>query len=148
MLRCIYSFMILRWHFRSCILHRMPSKTRRLSRHVTPPCWKALKARYAHSPCWKRQKRLSEARKPCVSAAAPVGPDPSLSPAGHNNLSINFNCVDDAEGSTILLGCRTMLGECCLAAIQPKGFWTRLRAQERERERESVCVCVWEREGE
>jgi len=29
-----------------------------------------------------------------------------------------------------------MLGECCLAAIQPKGFWTKLRAQERERERE------------
>jgi hypothetical protein len=50
------------------------------------------------------------------------------------------------EGSTILLGCRTMLGECCLAAIQPKGFWTRLRAQERERE--SVCVCVCERERE
>jgi len=37
-----------------------------------------------------------------------------------------------------------MLGECCLAAIQPKGFWTRLRAQERERE----CVCVRERERE
>jgi len=36
-----------------------------------------------------------------------------------------------------------MLGECCLAAIQPKGFWTKLRAQERER----VCVCVCEREG-
>jgi len=35
-----------------------------------------------------------------------------------------------------------MLGECCLAAIQPKGFWTRLRAQERE------SVCVWERERE
>jgi len=42
------------------------------------------------------------------------------------------------EGSTILLGCRTMLGECYLAAIQPKGFFTKLRAQERE----SVCVCV------
>jgi len=43
-----------------------------------------------------------------------------------------------------------MLGECCLAAIWPKGFWTRLRAQERERERECVCVCVcvYEREGE
>jgi len=37
-----------------------------------------------------------------------------------------------------------MLGECCLAAIQPKGFWTRLRAQERE----CVCVCVCERERE
>jgi hypothetical protein len=37
-----------------------------------------------------------------------------------------------------------MLGECCLAAIQPKGFWTKLRAQERER----VCVCVRERERE
>jgi len=37
-----------------------------------------------------------------------------------------------------------MLGECCLAAIQPKGFWTKLRAQERE----SVCVCVRERERE
>jgi hypothetical protein len=37
-----------------------------------------------------------------------------------------------------------MLGECCLAAIQPKGFWTKLRAQERER----VCVCVCERERE
>jgi hypothetical protein len=37
-----------------------------------------------------------------------------------------------------------MLGECCLAAIQPKGFWTKLRAQERE----SVCVCVCERERE
>jgi len=53
-----------------------------------------------------------------------------------------------AEGSTILLASRTMLGECCLAAIQPKGFWTKLKAQERERERESVCVCVWERERE
>jgi hypothetical protein len=52
--------------------------------------------------------------------------------------------VDDAEGSTILLGCRTMLGECCLAAIRPKGFWTKLRAQERE----CVCVCEREREGE
>jgi len=51
-----------------------------------------------------------------------------------------------AEGSIILLGCRTMLGECCLAAIQPKGFWTKLRAQERERE--SVCVCERERERE
>jgi len=50
------------------------------------------------------------------------------------------------EGSTILLGCRTMLGECCLAAIQPKGFWTKLRAQERERV--CVCVCVCERERE
>jgi len=41
-----------------------------------------------------------------------------------------------------------MLGECCLAAIQPKGFWTRLRAQERERE--TLCVCERERgrEGE
>jgi hypothetical protein len=39
-----------------------------------------------------------------------------------------------------------MLGECCLAAIQPKGFWTKLRALERERE--SVCVCVCERERE
>jgi hypothetical protein len=48
------------------------------------------------------------------------------------------------ERSTILLGCRTMLGECCLAAIQSKGFWTELRAQERE----SVCVCVRERERE
>jgi hypothetical protein len=48
------------------------------------------------------------------------------------------------EGSTILLASRTMLGECCLAAIQPKGFWTKLRAQERE----SVCVCVRERERE
>jgi hypothetical protein len=37
-----------------------------------------------------------------------------------------------------------MLGECCLAAIQPKGFWTKLRAQERE----CVCVCEREREGE
>jgi len=37
-----------------------------------------------------------------------------------------------------------MLGECCLAAIRPKGFWTKLRAQERE----SVCVCVCERERE
>jgi len=46
------------------------------------------------------------------------------------------------EGSTILLASRTMLGECCLAAIQPKGFWIRLKAQERER----VCVCVCERE--
>jgi len=35
-----------------------------------------------------------------------------------------------------------MLGECCLAAIQPKGLWTKLRAQERE------CVCVCERERE
>jgi hypothetical protein len=43
------------------------------------------------------------------------------------------------EGSTILLGCRTMLGECCLAAVQPKGFWTQLRVRERER----VCVCVY-----
>jgi hypothetical protein len=51
-----------------------------------------------------------------------------------------------AEGSTILLGCRIMLGECCLAAIQPKGFWTKLRAQERERV--CVCVCVCERERE
>jgi len=51
-----------------------------------------------------------------------------------------------SEGSTILLASRTMLGECCLAAIQPKGFWTRLRAQERERE--CVCVCEREREGE
>lgn len=42
------------------------------------------------------KKRLSEARKPRVSAAAPVGPDPSLSPAGHDNFSINFDCVDDA----------------------------------------------------
>jgi hypothetical protein len=48
--------------------------------------------------------------------------------------------ANNAEGSTILLGCRTMLGECCLAAIQPKGFWTKLEAQERERE--CVCVCV------
>jgi hypothetical protein len=31
-----------------------------------------------------------------------------------------------------------MLGECCLAAIQPKGFWTKLRAREREREYENV----------
>jgi len=53
-----------------------------------------------------------------------------------------------AEGSTILLASRTMLGECCLAAIQPKGFWTKLRAQERERERVCVCVCEREREGE
>jgi hypothetical protein len=45
-------------------------------------------------------------------------------------------CAHPDEGSTILLGCRTMLGECCLAATQPKGFWTKLRAQERE----SVCV--------
>jgi len=39
-----------------------------------------------------------------------------------------------------------MLGECCLAAIQPKGFWTKLRAQEGG----SVCVCKRERgrEGE
>jgi hypothetical protein len=44
--------------------------------------------------------------------------------------------MQTSEGSTILLGCRTMLDECCLAAIQPKGFWTRLKAQERERERE------------
>jgi hypothetical protein len=50
-----------------------------------------------------------------------------------------------AEGSTILLASRTMLGECCLAAIQPKGFWTRLRAQERERVCVCVCVCVRER---
>ncbi|KAG1887244.1 hypothetical protein F4604DRAFT_1917054 [Suillus subluteus] len=42
------------------------------------------------------KKRLSETRKPRVSAAAPVGPDPSLSPAGHDNFSINFDCVDDA----------------------------------------------------
>jgi hypothetical protein len=46
------------------------------------------------------------------------------------------------EGSTILLGCRIMLGECCLAAILPKGFWTRLSAQKRERECVCVCVCV------
>jgi hypothetical protein len=46
--------------------------------------------------------------------------------------------ANSTEGSTILLASRTMLGECCLAAIQPKGFWTKLRAQERERE----CVCV------
>jgi len=39
-----------------------------------------------------------------------------------------------------------MLGECCLAAIQPKGFWTRLRAQERERVCVCVSVCVSERE--
>jgi hypothetical protein len=61
-------------------------------------------------------------------------------------VEIGARCVRHAEGSTILLGCRTMLGECCLAAIQPKGFWTKLRAQERERERERECVCVCERE--
>jgi len=49
------------------------------------------------------------------------------------------------EGSTILLASRTMLGECCLAAIQPKGFWTKLRGK---RERVCVCVCVRERERE
>jgi hypothetical protein len=54
--------------------------------------------------------------------------------------------ISTVEGSTILLASRTMLGECCLAAIQPKDFWTKLRAQERERE--SVCVCVCERERE
>ncbi|KAG1872268.1 hypothetical protein F4604DRAFT_1881049 [Suillus subluteus] len=41
------------------------------------------------------KKRLSETRKPCVSAAAPVSPDPSLSPAGHDNFSIDFDCVDN-----------------------------------------------------
>jgi len=50
------------------------------------------------------------------------------------NIMVQFA----VEGSTILLASRTMLGECYLAAIQPKGFWTKLRAQERER----VCVCV------
>jgi hypothetical protein len=45
---------------------------------------------------------------------------------------------------TSVLASRTMLGECCLAAIQPKGFWTKLRAQKRER----VCVCERERERE
>jgi hypothetical protein len=60
-----------------------------------------------------------------------------------SNSVIAATCMDyimffAIEGSTILLGCRTMLGECCLAAIQPKGFWTELRAQEREREYESI----------
>jgi hypothetical protein len=41
------------------------------------------------------KKRLSETRKPHVSAAAPVSPDPSLSPAGHDNFSIDFDCVDN-----------------------------------------------------
>jgi hypothetical protein len=41
------------------------------------------------------KKRLSETRKPRVSAAAPVSPDPSLSPAGHDNFSIDFDCVDN-----------------------------------------------------
>jgi hypothetical protein len=50
--------------------------------------------------------------------------------------------VITTKGSTILLGCRKMLGECCLAAIQPKGFWTKLGARERERERDRMCVCV------
>ncbi|KAG2119238.1 hypothetical protein BD769DRAFT_1362212 [Suillus cothurnatus] len=45
---------------------------------------------------------------------------------------VTKNLIEYIEGSTILLASRTMLGECCLAAIQPKGFWTKLRAQERE----------------
>jgi len=61
----------------------------------------------------------------------------------HLTQSRRFKNTLTVEGSTILLGSRTMLGECCLAAIQPKGFWTKLKAQERE----SVCVCVCEREG-
>ncbi|KAG2047829.1 hypothetical protein BDR06DRAFT_1013491 [Suillus hirtellus] len=43
------------------------------------------------------KKRLSETRKPRVSAAAPVSPDPSLSPAGCDDFSINFNCVDNTS---------------------------------------------------
>jgi hypothetical protein len=38
-----------------------------------------------------------------------------------------------------------MLDECCLAAIRPKDFWTKLRLK---RERECVCVCVCEGEYE
>jgi len=53
-----------------------------------------------------------------------------------NALAQDMTIERSGEGSTILLASRTMLGECCLAAIQPKGFWTKLRAQERE----SVCV--------
>jgi len=70
----------------------------------------------------------------------------------HVEEKVQYKCISQylihtgnaAEGSTILLASRTILGECCLAAIQPKGFWTKLRAQERE----SVCVCVCERERE
>jgi len=40
-----------------------------------------------------------------------------------------------------------MLGESCLAAIRPKGFWTKLRAQERESVCVCVCVCVCEYEN-
>jgi hypothetical protein len=68
---------------------------------------------------------------------------PSLANLDHVHCLINIMRSTNypsgtGEGSTILLASRTMLGECCLAAIQPKGFWTKLRAQERER----VCVCV------
>jgi hypothetical protein len=63
--------------------------------------------------------------------------------AGKINVML-IRIFKHVEGSTILLASRIMLGECCLAAIQPKGFWTRLSAQERE----SVCVCVRERERE
>jgi hypothetical protein len=62
-------------------------------------------------------------------------------------MHMHANRTKRVEGSTILLGCRKMLGKCCLAAIRPKGFWTKLRAQERERENVCVCVCEREREG-
>jgi hypothetical protein len=86
---------------------------------------------------------------PCASTLQPCHPCTSMCRCPHyTNVDAHTPHVDAClfyprgKGSTILLGCRTMLGECCLAAIQPKGFWTKLRDQERERERESVCVCV------
>jgi len=96
-----------------------------------------------------------------LASARTLCPFPEYSPVFQNAICIISEDPDgyysvsegpddyhmvSGEGSTILLASRTMLGECCLAAIQPKGFWTKLRAQERERERVCVCVCVCERE--
>jgi hypothetical protein len=95
--------------------------------------------------CTKRKKRSCKSKKNTLKPIPPVNYDGSPdSWVFHQFLTEGTAYVKDGEGSTILLASRTMLGECCLAAIQPKGFWTKLRAQERE----SVCVCVRERERE